>query len=235
MSTSPDPSRTIYDFYSGAYDRVFGRVFQRSREAVIRNLVLGTRQRVLEVGVGTGLCLPLYPSGAVVTGIDLSEKMLRLAQERTRAERLEGVRLLVMDAGRMSFQDDCFDTVIAAYVVTAVTDYERLINEMVRVTRPGGTIIILNHFLQESRIFSAIERAISPLCRRIGFRTDLSVNDIIGQWPMRVLREDRMPPLGMWRVLVCENEKALAPDLPLSDDEMSTRSSLVSEQHRRGS
>jgi phosphatidylethanolamine/phosphatidyl-N-methylethanolamine N-methyltransferase len=211
MPSHRDPAKRVYDQYSGIYDRIFGPVFQEGREKVIRELAYAPGERVLEVGVGTGLCLPLYPRNGRITGVDISTGMLGKARDRVREDGLGHVELLAMDAGRMSFQDDSFDLVIAAYVVTAVSDHRALMREMIRVSRPGARIVLLNHFRQDSPLMAAVERAISPFCKHIGFRTDLSVDDVVGEWPLRKTRDDRVKPLGMWHLVECVNEKVGAP------------------------
>lgn len=207
MAFDRDQIERVYSNYAGVYDRVFGRVFQDSREAVARNLKVEAGERVLEVGVGTGLCLPLYPRDCEVTAIDLSSAMLEKAAERVKEHGLTNVTLLRMDAGEMEFPDSNFDIVIAAYVVTAVPDHRKLMKEMIRVSRPGGRLILLNHFTQESPIIAAVEKAISPICTRIGFRTDLSVDEVIDGWPLIKERDQRVKPLGMWHIVECVNNK----------------------------
>jgi phosphatidylethanolamine/phosphatidyl-N-methylethanolamine N-methyltransferase len=202
----------VYSNYAVVYDRVFGRVFQASREAVVRNLKIDPGERVLEVGVGTGLCLPMYPAHCEVNAIDLSDAMLEKAAARVKEHRLANVKLQRMDAGEMTFADNSFDLVIAAYVVTAVPDYRKLMSEMVRVSRPGGRLVMLNHFTQDSPIISAVEKAISPICVKIGFRTDLSVDEVIDGWPLIKERDERVKPLGMWHVVECVNNKPLNGD-----------------------
>jgi phosphatidylethanolamine/phosphatidyl-N-methylethanolamine N-methyltransferase len=207
MTTERHHMQDVYANFAGLYDRVFGPVFQDSREAVVRNLKVAPGDRILEVGVGTGLCLPLYPVNCDITAIDLSEPMLAKAAERVKELGLRNVKLLHMDAGDMQFEDSSFDLVIAAYVVTAVPDYRKLMEEMVRVSRPGGRLIMLNHFTQDSPIIAAVEKAISPICTRIGFRTDLSVDQVINGWPLIKERDERVKPLGMWHVVECTNNK----------------------------
>src|SRR4051794_3712312 len=158
MTIDRDQIERVYSTYAGVYDRLFGRVFQDSREAVVRNLVVTAGERVLEVGVGTGLCLPLYPRDCDITAIDLSQAMLDKAGERVKADGLTNVKLLQMDAGEMTFADSTFDLVIAAYVVTAVPDYRKLMKEMIRVSKPGGRLVLLNHFTQDSPIIAAVEK-----------------------------------------------------------------------------
>ena len=209
MAIDRDQTERVYSNYAVVYDRVFGRVFQASRETVVRNLKVDPGERVLEVGVGTGLCLPLYPPHCDITAIDLSDAMLEKAAERVKELGLSNVKLMLMDAGEMDFADSSFDLVIAAYVVTAVPDYRKLMKEMVRVSKPGGRLILLNHFTQDSPIIAAVEKAISPICARIGFRTDLSVDEVIDGWPLIKERDERVKPLGMWHVVECTNNKKL--------------------------
>jgi phosphatidylethanolamine/phosphatidyl-N-methylethanolamine N-methyltransferase len=206
MAIDRDHLERVYSSYAGVYDRIF-RVFNESREAVVSNLNIRPGDRVLEVGVGTGLCLPMYPSHCSVTAIDLSEAMLEKAAQRVKEEGLTNVRLERMDAGEMTFPDDAFDVVIAAYVVTAVPDYRKLMSEMIRVSRAGGRLVLLNHFTQDSPIIAAVEKAISPICVKLGFRTDLSVDEVIDGWPLIKDRDEKVKPLGMWHVVECVNNK----------------------------
>lgn len=207
MAIDREQVERVYTSYAGVYDRVFGRVFQDSREAVVRKLKIAPGEKVLEVGVGTGLCLPLYPPNCDITAIDLSGAMIDKAAERVKEHGLSNVKLMRMDAGAMDFADSTFDLVIAAYVVTAVPDYRKLMEEMVRVSRPGGRLILLNHFTQDSPIIAAVEKAISPICIKMGFRTDLSVDEVIDGWPLIKDRDERVKPLGMWHVVECTNNK----------------------------
>jgi len=133
--------------------------------------------------------------------------MIGKAAERVKELGLSNVKLMKMDAGAMEFADSTFDLVIAAYVVTAVPDYRKLMEEMVRVSRPGGRLILLNHFTQDSPIIAAVEKAISPICIKMGFRTDLSVDEVIDGWPLIKERDERVKPLGMWHVVECTNNK----------------------------
>lgn len=197
----------VYSNYAGVYDQIFGKIFHESRESAVRRLNVTSGERILEVGVGTGLSLPLYPRHCKVVGIDLSAGMLEKARERTRTHRLENVELLRMDAGRMEFQDDSFDTVMAAYVVTAVPDYRKVITEMIRVCRPGGRIIMLNHFSNGNKLIAAVEKVISPLCKHIGFRTDLSLDNVLEGTTLLVARKEKVNPLRLWHLVECVNSK----------------------------
>ncbi len=197
----------VYSNYAGVYDHIFGRIFHESRESAVRRLNILPDEQILEVGVGTGLTLPLYPQHCQVVGIDLSVGMLKKARERMRAHCLDNVVLLRMDAGQMEFPDDSFDTVVAAYVVTAVPDYRKVVTEMIRVCRPGGRIIMLNHFSNGNRLIAAVEKVISPLCKHIGFRTDLSLNTVLEGTSLQVARKEKVNPLRFWHLVECVNNK----------------------------
>ncbi len=197
----------VYSAYSRVYDRVFGPVFQPSRIALAAAIAPRPGESVLEVGVGTGLLLPLYAGRCRITGIDLSAGMLDKARDRVAELGLPDVNLEVMDAGAMTFADDSFDVAVAAYVVTAVPDHRAVMNEMVRVVRPGGRILLLNHFVNGTPLLSTLERAVSPLCIRVGFRTDLSVDQVLDGLPLARLRDERVKPLGMWHLVECRNDK----------------------------
>src|SRR3954465_12127966 len=206
MAIDRDHLERVYSSYAGVYDRIF-RVFNESREAVVSNLNIRPGDRVLEVGVGTGLCLPMYPAHCSVTAIDLSEAMLEKAAQRVKEEGLRNVTLERMDAGEMTFADNTFDVIIAAYVVTAVPDYRKLMSEMIRVSRPGGRLVLLTHFTQDHPLVAAVEKAISPICVKLGFRTDLSVDEVIDGWPLIKERDEKVKPPRMWHVVECVNNK----------------------------
>ncbi len=200
----------VYTSYAGIYDRIFGKVFHEGRESAIRNLSVQPNERVLEVGVGTGLALPMYPRHCRIVGIDFSEGMLSRARERARALEMDHVELRRMDAGAMDFPDNSFDTVVAAYVVTAVPDYRSVVSEMIRVCRPGGRIIMLNHFSNGNKLIAAVERVISPLTKQLGWRTDLSLKTVLEGTTLQVSRKQAVNPLRFWHLVECVNAKPSA-------------------------
>jgi phosphatidylethanolamine/phosphatidyl-N-methylethanolamine N-methyltransferase len=202
-----DKLERVYTTYAGFYDRVFGRVFHEGRESAIRNLDVQPDEHILEVGVGTGLALPMYPRHCRIVGIDFSEGMLAKAKERAAAHRLSHVQLHRMDAGAMEFGDNSFDTVVAAYVVTAVPDHRAVVNEMIRVCRPGGRIIMLNHFSNGNKVIAAIEKVLSPLTKHLGWRTDLSLDTVLEGTSLHVARNQKVNPLRLWALVECVNRK----------------------------
>ena len=197
----------VYTSYSGVYDHIFGKIFHESREACVRNLRIRPEEKILEVGVGTGIALEYYPKNCEIIGIDLSSGMLAKARQRQSHYHLDHVRLMLMDAGKMDFADDSFDTVMAAYVVTAVPDYRKVVNEMIRVCKPGGRIIMLNHFSNGNKLIAAVEKVISPLCKHIGFRTDLSLNTVLEGTNLHVARKEKVNPMKFWHLVECVNQE----------------------------
>jgi phosphatidylethanolamine/phosphatidyl-N-methylethanolamine N-methyltransferase len=197
----------VYTNYSSVYDKTFGKAFDQNRETAVRGLGISPDEKVLEVGVGTGMALPLYPSHCNITGIDLSEGMLKVAQERIDEHRLNHVTLQKMNAGQMDFEDNSFDVVMAAYLVTAVPDYRQVVSEMIRVCRPGGRIVMLNHFSNGNKFIAAVEKLISPMCQRIGFRTDLSLHHVLEGRTLEVSKKEQMGLFHFWCLVECVNSK----------------------------
>ncbi|MBI4230301.1 MAG: methyltransferase domain-containing protein [Planctomycetes bacterium] len=197
-----------YARLSRHYDLLFERVFDGGRRRIFRALPDRPAARVLEVGVGTGLSLPLYPKTTRVVGIDYSGDMLRCASERIHLDRLPNVSLLRMDATNLVFPDGTFDAVIAAYVISATPHPERVIAEMWRVCRSGGRILFLNHFLSENTLLARVERGINRWTKPWGFRTDLELAGLLQQTGLRPDRIERVNLFGMWRLVVCTKRKA---------------------------
>jgi phosphatidylethanolamine/phosphatidyl-N-methylethanolamine N-methyltransferase len=197
----------VYTSYAGIYDKIFGKVFHEGRESAIRNLNVQPQERILEVGVGTGIALPMYPRHCEIVAIDFSEGMLEIAKKRTAEHRMDHVTLHRMDAGAMEFEDSTFDTVVAAYVVTAVPDYRKVVSEMIRVCRPGGRIIMLNHFSNENKMVAAVEKVLSPLTKHLGWRTDLSLDNVLEGTELQVARKQNVNPLRFWALVECVNCK----------------------------
>ncbi len=197
----------LYNRYSSIYDLVFGKVFEGGRMRAAELLSLFSGARLLEVGVGTGLAIPGLPTDVEITGIDLSQKMLDRAQARMRETGRKNVRLIKMDATRLDFPDDSFDRVLAAYFVSTVPDPVKVIAEMQRVCKPGGVILIMNHFTHELPVISTLETLASPLFYRIGFRTDLRLRPLMAQCGLAIDKVEKIDFLGHWKAVRCLNHK----------------------------
>ena len=180
MTIQRERIEKAYSSYAGVYDRVFGRVFQDSRETVVRNLKITPGERVLEVGVGTGLSLPMYPSYVRITGVDASREMLGKARLRVAAGNITNVEaLLEMDAQAMSFADASFDKVVAMYVVSVVERPAQLMRELRRVCRPGGEIFIVNHVRSDNPLVGAVEKSLARFSDKLGFHPDFDLADLV--------------------------------------------------------
>jgi phosphatidylethanolamine/phosphatidyl-N-methylethanolamine N-methyltransferase len=189
-----------YGRWAPVYDMIFGPVFRRGRlDAVAAAERIGGR--ILEVGVGTGLSLPSYSSGTRIVGIDISEPMLEKARRRVQNEALGHVEsIAVGDAENLDFPTASFDVVVAQYVVTAVPNPERALDEFVRVVRPGGEIIITTRIGAETGLRGTIEKFLMPLTSRLGWRTEFSWSRY-ERWAegapgVRLLERRALPPLG---------------------------------------
>ena len=193
----------VYARLSRIYDVLFGAPLQPGRIAAIRRMAIRAGDRVLEVGAGTGINAPLYPRNCHVTAIDLSRPMLERARRRVTRRRLSHVKLIQQDAARMTFANDSFDSVYAPYVISVVPDPIRVAREMRRVCRPGGRIVILNHFRSANRLLSWLEEAVSPLTVHVGFRLDLSLVELLHQAHLYPASIDKVNVPPAWSLVTC--------------------------------
>ena len=191
----------VYDKLAKVYDFTFGPTLHRGRLQAIERMDIQSGERVLEVGVGTGINLSLYPKNCSVVGIDFSGPMLEIARERAARKDVRNVRLLQMDAADLKFADDSFDIVYAPYVISVVPDPVKVAHEMRRVCRPGGRIIVLNHFLSPNAILSRIERLISPFTIHIGFKADLDLPAFLAQAELRPQSIEKVNILKIWSLV----------------------------------
>lgn len=191
-----------YSRWAPIYDWVFGRVFDAGRRLAVK--IINERQgRLLEVGVGTGIALPRYASHLKVTGIDLSPDMLAMARRRVEAEKLAHVdELLEMDATRLAFPDASFDTVAVMYTITVVPHPDAVMAEIERVTKPGGEAIFVSHFASESGWRKAIEHALTPFTKKLGWRPDFPIERILGRRGFELVERRRLGLFGIFTVAV---------------------------------
>ena len=194
-----------YARWAPIYDLVFGAVFERGRKAAIAaSERIGGR--ILEVGVGTGISLPDYARTNRLVGVDISEPMLRKAQERVAEHKLVNVEALaVMDAEKLGLPEASFDGVVAQYVITAVPSPERTLDEFARVLKPGGEIILVNHIGAETGLRRAFERWFAPMARRLGWRPEFPwqrLQNWADQAPdIHMIERRPMPPLGHFSLI----------------------------------
>jgi len=193
----------VYENISWGYDLVFGPTLHPGRVDAIRRMGIKPNDRVLEVGVGTGINAALYPKDCSVTGIDLSGPMLEKARDRVARKGIRNVRLIEMDAADLKFADGAFDIVYAPYLISVVPDPVTVAREMRRVCRPGGRIIFLNHFRSANPLLASIERAISPFTVHIGFKSDLDLPAFLAQAELKPVSIEKVNVPRIWSLVTC--------------------------------
>jgi phosphatidylethanolamine/phosphatidyl-N-methylethanolamine N-methyltransferase len=193
----------VYEKLASVYDFTFGQVLHPGRVDAIERMGIRPGDRVLEVGVGTGINAALYPRDCSVTGVDLSSPMLEKARERVARKGVRNVRLLQMDAANLKFGDDTFDIVYAPYVISVVPDPVAVTREMCRVCRPGGRIVILNHFRSRNALLAWIERMISPFTVHIGFKSDLDLPAFLAQAELKPVSINKVNFPRIWSLVTC--------------------------------
>ncbi len=196
---------SAYRRYARVYDLLFGPVMEPGRHGVLHALDCRPGDHVLEVGVGTGLSLPLYPEFVRVTGIDVSREMLARAHQRVTQQGLDNVEVLEMDAEKMDFSEHAFDKVVAMYVVSVVPDPMQLVEEMKRVCKPGGDIFIVNHFRSRNPLLRAGETLISPFSKLAGFRPDMDLENFLARTGLEVVEIRKTNLFGYWKLIRCRN------------------------------
>lgn len=190
-----------YARWAPIYDRTFGALtgVGRRRATALLSKLGGS---VLEVGVGTGLALPLYGPNVSVTGVDYSAEMLEKARAKVEAEGLDRVTALRrMDARALEFPDASFDHVAAMHVISVVPEPEKVMSEIARVLRPGGSVVIVNHFARDTGLLARAERLAAPLSNLLGWHSDFDRARVLGEPSLRLVEECTLPPAGMMTLL----------------------------------
>ena len=199
----------LYSEFSSVYDKIFARIFYPRIAAVIRALNIAPGAKVLEVGVGTGLALDAYPPHCQVLGVDLAPDMLEHAQERIDVNGWRHVTLQEMDAMNLKLPDNSFDYVMAFHVVSVVPDATRLMREAQRVCKPGGHIVVINHFRSEKRLLAALDRGLEPITRRWGWHT-LDRADVFDGLSVELDRVYKTSRNSLFTIVVARNRKGAA-------------------------
>ncbi len=190
-----------YRRWAPVYDLTFGRITQGGR-ILAANHVNAQGGVVLEVGIGTGLALEYYAPGVRITGIDLSAEMLREADLRARKKGLKNLAgLYEMDARELAFPDAAFDHVAAMHIMSVVPEPERVLDEMARVCRPGGSVMIANHFAGRAEGWSGIERLAAPLANLLGWHSDFPMERVLGHPKLKLEEQVQVSPFGLMTYL----------------------------------
>jgi len=200
----PEAITSSYKRWAPIYDATFGKITHAGRHHAtkVANQIGGD---VLEVGVGTGLALPFYAPGVTVTGIDFSEDMLQRARAKVAEENLTHVReLRQMDARKLEFPDNSFDTVVAMHLISVVPDPEQVMLEMARVCKPGGQILVVNHFARDEGWLALFERKFAPFADYLGWHSNFPKDRVLGVDALSLVEEKHLTKLGLFTFLRME-------------------------------
>lgn len=193
--------KDAYRRWAPVYDQTFGMVATEGRRQAVCEINKSSG-RVLEVGVGTGLSLPQYDDHLEIVGIDLSPEMLDRARQRVNEDNLTHVSgIHEMDAGELEFEDASFDTVVAMYVMTVVPEPEKVMRELARVTKPGGTVILVNHFSQDDGVRGWLERRMAPFAEVIGWRPVFDVSRVMVCDDLELVSRQQLKPMGIFTLM----------------------------------
>jgi phosphatidylethanolamine/phosphatidyl-N-methylethanolamine N-methyltransferase len=201
-------TKIIYDFHSRFYDATFGRLVRKRIARAISHMNIADGELVLDLGIGTGASLPFYPQQGRVIGIDLSSGMLRQARKKIDERGMTGAHVFQADALRLPFADDTFDHVFISHVISVVSDPYKLVVEAQRVAKPNARIVIVNHFQSTNRFLALIEKWLCPLCTKLGWRSDLALQDLIRRTGVSVDYRYKLDSIDLWETVVINNDKS---------------------------
>jgi phosphatidylethanolamine/phosphatidyl-N-methylethanolamine N-methyltransferase len=196
----------LYSEFAPLYDRVFGKIFYNRLERVIEDLDIPPGAQVLEVGAGTGTSFPAYPTHCHVTGVDLAPDMLARARQKISENHWSHLKVMEMNALDLKFPDNTFDFVMAFHVVTVVPDPVRMIAEAKRVCNPSGKIVIVNHFTSDVPVLGSLTKAMDPLTRWLGWRTDLQLKPFIAATGLTVEKVYKTNKPSLYTVVLARKE-----------------------------
>lgn len=206
-------SQRGYRLFAPLYDAVFGVSLHHGRRVAMSALGCKPGERILEVGVGSGLSLPLYPRRVEVAAVDLSAEMLELARRRARGR--PGVSLVRMNAERLAFADATFDRAVMLFAIAGLPDPVRAIAEVRRVVRPGGSIVIASHFRSDRALDRMCDALLGPIYRLLRYRKDLDRNALLSACGLELVSARPVNLFGYSTVLVCRNVPGATVDPPL--------------------
>ncbi len=192
---------SAYRRWAPFYDHTFGKFASEGRKHAVE--IINAREgRVLEVGVGTGLSLPLYGRHLDIVGIDLSPEMLEKARNRVATEAIDNVTgLHEMDASKLTFANESFDTVVAMYVMTVVPEPEKVMRELSRVCKPGGEVLLVNHFSQEEGVRGWVERRMAPFADQLGWHPVFDLDRIMVCDDLKIVERRALRPMGIFTMI----------------------------------
>jgi len=201
-------TKVIYDLQSLFYDATFGRLVKKRIAKAIGHMNIREKDVVLDLGIGTGASLSFYPQHGRIIGIDLSPGMLREARKKMVERNMTHATVFQADAMKLPFADNTFDHVFISHVISVVSDPYKLVMEAQRVAKPGARIVILNHFQSTNRFIALIEKWICPVCSKLGWRSDLALQDLIRRTGLTVDYRYKLDSIDLWETVVTNNDKS---------------------------
>lgn len=216
MNMTDSITSKTYDLWAKIYDRSFGALVRKRQVRALEQLVLEPGDRVLDLGVGTGLLLPKYPRNVTVVGLDISGGMLAKAAEKKRNEQLEHCHLVQGDAMLPPFAERSFDHIVITHVISVVSDPHKLLDWSARLLKPGGRIVVLNHFQSPSPFIAWFERFLNPMFVKIGWRSDLALEEVLRGSGVEMEYSFKLHSYDLWKIVVLTHRtpgsKSQAPE-----------------------
>jgi len=197
----PKTSR-LYDLWALFYDHSFGALVSLRQKRAVEELRPQKGDRILEIGIGTGMTLKHYPRDISLVGIDLSRGMLNKATSKINKLNIDSCYLVQADAMLPPLAEHSFDHILICHAISVVSDPAKLLQWAKKLVKPGGRIVVLNHFLSHMPMIAWLEKRLNPLCVKIGWRSDLSLEECLWQTDLRVLYQFKMNMIDLWEIVI---------------------------------
>ena len=197
-----EKTERVYDLWSRVYDLTFGTVTRKRQHHALGHLAVQSGDWVLDLGVGTGLTMALFPADVHVVGLDRSSGMLLKAASRCRTLQLGHCHLIQADAMRPPFADASFDRILISHTISVVSNPQSVMRWATRLVKPGGRVVVLNHFQSAHRLLAAVERALNPMCMLAGWRSDLTLEAMLAGTDLQLEYCFQLRTADMWKVVV---------------------------------
>jgi phosphatidylethanolamine/phosphatidyl-N-methylethanolamine N-methyltransferase len=210
-------TKKIYDVHSVFYDATFGRLVKKRIAMAIERMKISETDVVLDLGIGTGASLNFYPQHGRIIGVDLSAGMLRECRKKITERNLDHATVFQGNALELPFEDNTFDQIFISHVITVVSDPYKLVQEAQRVAKQGARIVIVNHFQSTNRFIALVEKWLCPLCTKLGWRSDLALQDLINRTGLEIDYRYKLDSIDLWETVVTSNNKS---SLRVSQDQL---------------